>query len=416
MLRQLFVTMALALMIGAPALAQDSATPEATAQGSAQMTPLSDVVGPDYRANQAVLSPDGTMVAWFGKGDDEGICVLTIASAKTECTPLTEAGGKAPSDLAWSPDSKTIAYSDNFFIYLLEADIHVFDVASHSFRDVTDDHSVASPLKSDRNAPEDYLPTWSPDGALYFWRSFNPKDGSILSLERFATLDNPPETVRDFSHLVPGRYALSYQPAISPDGSTMAVIALQSDMNAPENGIYTIDLKTHESTLIATVNQLHFGLPSWVQQPRAFPMAVYWAGTNLVVNLYSPDMSTSEPPYAVYIALPSKKVTPIFDFSAYTSVADYANASAGGQGNGLPISLPGGGIPTPNGKQYLVVHRIDQETVGLSSIALPRDGSPATPLATAEFRPSPAARANTISADGQHALIFDYLVTLGSSS
>ncbi len=415
MLKQLFVSMALALMVGAPALAQDSTKVETSASGHVQMRPLADVVGPDHRASLSVLSPDGTMVAWVGKDDNKGICLLTIATATTECTPPDVAAGKSPSDLAWSPDSRTIAYSDNFFIYLLEADIHLFDVQQHAYRDITDDHSIASPLKPDPNAPEDYLPTWSADGTLYFWRSFAPQDGPTLSLEHFATPDSQPEAVGNYSHLVPGRYAISYAPAISPDRTMMAVIVLQSDLKAPENGIYTINLKTGESRLIATVNQLRFGLPDWIQQPSAYPMAIYWAGSNLVVNLYSPQFGKAEPSYAMYITLASKKVTPIFDFSAYKSAAEIVSAIDGGQPDGTPISLPGAGIPTSDGKQYLFVHRIDQDTVGLDSLPLPPDGSPAIQLATSANRPSPAARANTISSDGKRALIFDYLVTIGSS-
>ncbi len=413
MLKQLLLTSMLALLLGTPVLAQDSATAEATSQGSVEVMALPALVGADHRAQQSVLSPDGTMVAWFGKSADVGLCVLMIATRETECTPMPEESGRTAVNLAWSPDSKMIAYNDDFFLRLLESDIHLFDVASRSYRDVTDDHSTANTLMEHTpDVPQDYLPTWGADGSLYFWRSFNTDSGITLSLEQMATLDSQPEELRNMTRVIPGPYAVYNTAAISPDGSTMAIIVLQSQTDAPNNGIYTVNLKTREVDLIATVNQLRFGLPNWVKEPRAFPMAVYWAGSNLVVNLYNPDDMAKEPAYAVYIVLPSKRMMPIFDFSAYRSEADFASG-AGGQPTGAALSLPGAGIPTPDGKQYLFVHQLDQETVEVASLPLPPDGTPATALATTAFEPSPAARANTFSADGKQALIFDYLVTLG---
>jgi hypothetical protein len=144
-------------------------------------------------------------------------------------------------------------------------------------------------------------------------------------------------------------------------------------------------------------------------------MAVYWAGPNLVVNLYSPEYAAMEPPYAIYLDTASKRMTPIFTFDAYKSVADFANASAGGQPTSAPIPLAGAGIPTPDGSQYLFVHRTDPDSsnIEVASIALPPDGSAPTSVAATRFNPSPAARANTISSNGKTALIFDYLLTLG---
>jgi tricorn protease len=98
-----------------------------------------------------VPSPDGTRIAWTDKNEE--VWIHNIAQKTSTCVLKTDEGG--PEGLAWSPDSKWLAYArsaPNFF-----SRISLYSVETGKTTDLTGDRV------------DSFDPTWSPDGKwIYF--------------------------------------------------------------------------------------------------------------------------------------------------------------------------------------------------------------------------------------------------------
>lgn len=119
------------------------------------------------------ISPDGTRLAGV---DAEGgrFCVWDLATGKAPCDGDLPAPVEARS-VTWAPDSSAVAFSLGSSSRLVDSDIYVFDVASGTLRDLTDDSGAdAVSFLAPQETPVaiDVYPAWAPDGAsLLFART-----------------------------------------------------------------------------------------------------------------------------------------------------------------------------------------------------------------------------------------------------
>ncbi len=121
------------------------------------------------------LSPDGRWVAGLKDLDERQLCVWKVSTGEERCNGESER--VADASLAWSPDSRQVAFSQNG--HQLDSDIFVLDVRSNSVTNLTEDE--VDDLKAASTASQfvsyDQWPAWSPDGTeLAFIRILNPRD------------------------------------------------------------------------------------------------------------------------------------------------------------------------------------------------------------------------------------------------
>lgn len=155
------------------------------------------------------LAPDGEK---FVYRDDDQLC-LDAEDAEPTCVLLPEPLDRTlnPETILWSPDSRYVTFTENFFEYFVDSDIWVWDTTRDSVTNLTDDGPYRLDFNDERWEGIDAASTWLPDGRIVFLRysrvgDTNPPaeiyaiqpDGS--NLEKLGTLENSD----DF-----GAYALS---------------------------------------------------------------------------------------------------------------------------------------------------------------------------------------------------------------
>ncbi len=157
-----------ALVAGACIGAMGGASPPATRAAGMDV----QVVGQRHVALAGArilsLSPDGR---WLAAYDASGgrLCIYVAASlARGRCAGLPD-GPIETRSVAWSPNSARLVLTEDLFLRGHESDIWVFDRASGTLTDVTDD-GVSGDVFLGHLRPKggeaqlDVSPAWSPDG------------------------------------------------------------------------------------------------------------------------------------------------------------------------------------------------------------------------------------------------------------
>ena len=311
---------------------------------------IPDII-PARAAQMAVLSPDGTMVAWFGRarGPDgltpRGVCIFTFADEQTNCVVAPENFEGEPNALVWSPNSAMLAFTEQPFEN--EMDIWIYALETQRYVNLTDDGATGSDndvgSSDGQPIPEDYLPVWSPDGQnLYFIRS-GYWNGRVLTTSVFRLSADPdklgiavPEETHDLSDQASANFlafAFAFEPAhpyaISSDGRQHALLWWARD--------FTDRLKETSSLLLIDadnpfVRRIIFGFELRASIPlgsNAFfvPYDIQWTpdGHGLVAlagNHAETEGLQRQIPYdtAFYIDAATSEITPLVDYSAYTDV------------------------------------------------------------------------------------------------
>ncbi|GAB4517478.1 MAG: hypothetical protein OHK0046_24100 [Anaerolineae bacterium] len=305
---------------------------------------LSDLTSANVRS--MVVSPDGSMLAWLEPGD-QTICLYTFADETPECTPMPEEF-RPSNALYWSPDGRYIAMLEDFFIRLFESDIWLFDVENRTLINRTDD-GLFGGLFDMENPPIDLVPTWNPaNGDLYFFRTQEEGDLRLMDLYRIPAenltasgLFNGPQFVRRFSEYTPisifetNNNSLSGATAISPDGSTMAILVRPNDPDFPQS-VDLLNLETGELRTLVVRERLNgIGLPNWMDEnPGPLQLqALTWTadGTSLLVTTVNEVDLSGIGAVAYYIDIESRGITALTDFSAVAQASDLfvANEATG---------------------------------------------------------------------------------------
>jgi hypothetical protein len=146
------------------------------------------------------LSPDGS---WIAGLDTEGraFCVWNVDSMEPSCD------GALPdlvetTSLAWSPDSTAVAFSLGSVNRLVDSDIYVFEAASGTLHNLTDDDpgntgadEVTLITPQEGIVAIDRFPAWSPDGdSLVFARTlWGDADAAGVSMMTIPLAGGEPE-------------------------------------------------------------------------------------------------------------------------------------------------------------------------------------------------------------------------------
>ncbi|MFA9405639.1 MAG: hypothetical protein ACERKX_07455 [Anaerolineales bacterium] len=303
---------------------------------------VTDIIG-DERALRAMISPDGSAIAWItqsGGGNDTTLelCVYTFTNAASQCTPFPESFLGLAYQLMWSPDSSQIAFTENPISEGLESDIWLFTVDSGAFENRTDDGSTGA--WRGLNADEfilDYLPMWNKaDGSLYFFRSA-PTMNLEFTLEVFRLPGDSgePERVANYSELFTLQllyfddefFYMDGVASISPDGKKIAFLmsSFQNVPDVPANGLWVADLEVGNDTAAQFADTLDFqaALPAWQTAP-ASPVGLAWSADSaeIVVLAMSTNINLTIAPIYTFDSA-SGDMTPVVDFSGYEDVDSY---------------------------------------------------------------------------------------------
>ena len=290
--------------------------------------------------NTGVLSPDGKTVVW-GNGRDL-LCFYDLDEDRVVCYPTPEQLA-IPHYFVWSPDSQTIAFSEDLFRYLNESDIWMVNAATGSFTDCTDDGVIGGFPTAKDPYWLDYLPNWDPITTdLLFFRSEKQEAECSLELRSLnpdlctsgqLVVSERSKQIVDLTGQLAGSFPIHRQPAISPDGSRMAVIVTSDLRDDPQNGIWMIDLIEESICQIATLEAFAVGFPSWHDTSSVLPEQISWTaeGEGLVVFLHdvagfgiAPDRTV------VYLDADTSEIHPLISWKGFDTGPDFYRAGEDG--------------------------------------------------------------------------------------
>jgi Tol biopolymer transport system component len=376
--------------------AEPVATPEAVVESLVSVESeryVPEIVG-EKAAPLATVSPDGSAIAWvqqFKQDRDQHrqLCLYAFANADKACFEAPDEYMGFPYALAWSPDSAQIAFTENPIQLGYESDIWLFDVATGTFANRTDDGVTGVYRANDEIGPFtlDYLPMWdTSSGNLYFWRSERVGDQQFtLKLYRLALDGGQEELVRDLSQdfrqeLLLFEYQSYYMDGIStisPDGSklVMAVTSFEDIYNYPQNGLWLVDLtdETAPPRQLADMAALQAALPGWQYIPTT-PAGLAWTAESAgVVLLAASNDIQLEVNLVYYVNVERGELTPLMDFSQFQDLELFYTQSV----NGLPLYMyaPWTAAVSAAGDKILLYSSASGAGTILAA-PLPLDGSP----------------------------------------
>lgn len=371
----------------------------------------------------ATVAPDGNYIAW-GKQTGRGrnrvlqLCMFEFETAGKQCSDLSpKVFNGYPYQFQWSPDSRYIAFSENPMSSGSESDIWLFDREAGTFTDLTDDGLVGnwSSMVSDGEKPQlDFLPMWHPaDGQIYFWRVVPLGNMRFtIGVYRIAPAGGEAELVRDltadFAAQAPifdyEELFLDGVSAISPDGSTLAVImASFNDMGVTQTALWTIDL-TDDSVdpqQLADMSDFLAARPEWAQDYPPQAQGLSWTGDGAGIVVVSNNSVSTSMPFQVYqyVDIASGAITPVVDFSGIAEMQDYADPAPGSD---LPWRAysPWTGSLSPSGDKLLMINDLGG-TVALFTAQLPPTGDLPAVSATSDDSPTSGVATSSRGAGGK---------------
>ena len=215
---------ALSAALTATAQAQTMPTPtpvvfDVSGLQVAATTPIDIPSGPG--GSGSFLAPDGEHFAYLHR---DSFC-LYAGNVQQDCIDLEGSSARAEREAPrWSPDSRYVAFTEDFFRMFVNSDIWVWDTVEHTLTDITDDGKDKISVGDSDIGNIDQLPHWLPDGRILFLRyqrvdgdftapdiyAINP-DGS--GLEQLGTLTSPDTLAIYQIDVSADRIAFIYLPA-----------------------------------------------------------------------------------------------------------------------------------------------------------------------------------------------------------
>lgn len=360
----------------------------------------------------AVLSPDGSKLAWGARRD--GLCLYDLIENTQTCTAWPELYDTSGTSLVWSADSQTLAFTEDFFYRFHESDIWIYEVATQTFTNRTDDGVYDDLLSEDFNGQPDYFPLWNPaNHQLYFFRSlFLNTDDQRYSLELFRLNGDEAEQVADFTTTLP-EISIIRPPQFSPDGTKLALPIAGRERNETRNGLWIYDLTNGSLTHLITLPDFAATFPEWTDPASYFYIEnLQWAGNAaLVVYLYDSSFNASFGSVNYYyVDLTTAQLTPLVDFSDYASQAELFERDDKGQS--LAGLFPRIGVVAPDAQYFFYVHyeQISDSDVYISALALPPGGSEPQQIGLLQNEGAmPSIHAPSMSPDGT-TYLFSYVM------
>ncbi len=374
--------------------AQLSATPSIPSETLNYVSGMSvRDISEDINFREMALSPDGSSIAYFQSDDSDQICLYTLADGTITCDPVPDEYGSRPPRLYWSPDGRYIAFSSDFFLRFIDADIWLYDVENRTVFNRTDDGVDDFRIGDtpERDMWVDQMLTWGPDSQLYVWRYTIPEGGEVgdmrQELIRLAPEGGEVELIRDmtidfdrFPVFSTQEYLLEDVLAISPDLQQIAFVIREQDRESLNNGIWVMDINGDNLRKVMNTNDFQRGVPDRVADQR-FPsqmtIALGWNATSsglfVVANNFGMGSPGQAYANAYFVDLESSQITVLTDFSDVEGAELFEiDADTGLTG---VFDMPFTATLTPDRNALLVFNRdFSIGTIGLSMVRLTENG------------------------------------------
>jgi hypothetical protein len=365
----------------------------------------------------AVISPDGTRIAWYERAGV--VCEITLATNAVACVPLPNDFRGTPEYVLWSPDSRYVAFTQEWARTLREPDLWVYDVTTQTVNNLTDDDISRLNFGSEPREGESAGPlwvemayTWGPDGNLYFVRVDAPDatdlDVSSTGLYRLAPTGGEPTLIRDLGGIVSqfsiyqiGAMDLQGAVVISPDATQIAFLVRGIDRDDPNTGVWVMPLSADgEALQILTPGDFTLGLPSDLDPGIESLMlsGLGWAPdqSSLLIYLSSPIRAQEVPSMIYHYNFADGSLTPFQDFSAYTT--DTIQDVDPDTGRAPIADAPRAITLSPDGSTPIII-QFDNDLETLRLTSLPLDGESQILLEIPRDLFSPVA-STSVAADG----------------
>jgi|GEM_PF-2743302 len=230
-------TIATSVLLGQPPVS--AGTPEATPTPGLDFRPV------DVDGFPVILSHDGTMIAGVSSADE--VCVWDTNTFERRFTsePTVEVGIMLARSLTWAPDDSALAFSWMSDQYARDSDIVIFELATSTLHNLTNEPPLEEPATTLENASLDSplfldaFPAWSPDGTqLAFARSTftsydNPSDTRLFTITRKG------ETITERAVMSPLPRIVSAPLVWQEDGSILYSMAPPPG-HVGDNGVYRL--------------------------------------------------------------------------------------------------------------------------------------------------------------------------------
>lgn len=184
----------------------------------------------------AYLAPNGRYFAYVSGNN---LC-LYEGVTEQKCVSLGENGNQFDrTSFHWSPDSRYLAFTENFYILFVDADIWVWDTMTDSILNLTDDGDNSIAVSNQEWKNIDVLPTWLDDGRIAFLRFGRETREDLLPLEVHAVSPETSET-----ELLGTLEALKTFWIYALDANASHLWYNYNFHETPERGIWFSDLNT----------------------------------------------------------------------------------------------------------------------------------------------------------------------------
>lgn len=334
-------------------------------------------------------APDGQHLLYTPSGDPDQLALLNLVDGSTVMIPVPQEGGfpvRVPNysrslftAIRWSPDSTKFVFSGTDFITFREGDLWIYDLASETWTNTTDDGYdgramnsalLRDELEEDQPFMIESQPSWSPDGrSIAFERTVIPESDqqtstiSILDVETGAIRDviELPKAEAD-SPVMGTTVGLEW----SPDGKILYVDILGVRPDFLIDGLYQLDIETGTLQKLLTPGRLGDVLKDFAGQtedpPRLItPIRVSPTGEHIL--LWLGDYTRFPALYWPFVYdLESRSLTP---------VVPYIPASDGP----MQILVPQHVAWSPDGTQVLTLSRVYERAEIDAAELLPVDGT-----------------------------------------
>jgi hypothetical protein len=221
------------------------------------------------------LSPDGTRLL-AERPADRALCIYTaVPLAEEFCVPYRDSMRSVmTSNLSWSPDSRFIVFTEDYYLRLDESDVWRLDVETGQLENLTDDGSEgrSAIFTPEGDVPFDVLPVFAPDGAaILFERSM--RSGEVWAGSSLYEMSEATGELTELVQLSEGEQLILL--SLDYDAAGDIVYSVYIGGADARNGIWLLPAGETEPSLILTPDEER-GPPQVVQV--AAGKALLWYG------------------------------------------------------------------------------------------------------------------------------------------
>jgi hypothetical protein len=345
--RRIIVILLLIFVFGIPASAQEDEIPDDSQVNLVSAVELSVVHADINVRGGPIISPDASTLIW-NEQNGNWVCLYRLNNGTFECSPYPEELTSIV-NMAWSPDSKYVAFTENLYHRMDESDIWILSVEDGRFHNITDDDVWRGDFmrSGGEDATIDLHPLWNPEnGDLYFFRTIRGEDVYESTIQRFEAdkllSGDMPEMALDLTQYIDSPYTVytydgddNFPSAIiSPDGKQLAILIRPDKDEAAQWGVWLSDLGSGTLEHVITLDDMNnpaFHAEGFMEDFYLTPNGIAWIGNDgLIVTMNEPTYRPTMPNNVLYYDIETEALSILVDFSDIENISQYLIAGDDG--------------------------------------------------------------------------------------